>query len=366
MNFASESPFRVERLGVIMRPDRSRDDESEGVLNPAAARGPDGELYLFPRLIGRGNYSRIGIARVLFDEKENPIGVERLGYALEPEEPYELRPSQGTGGCEDPRVTYLEPLNRYVMTYVAWGPSGPRIALAVSENLLAWERLGLVDFQPDVEAKYGAIFNNYHNRDAAFFPHAITLEDGTVVLGMLHRLFYGDPQFIPRGIRDPLPSIWVTGCELEWALRDIHNLRFMRKHALLVDPQSTLERLRIGTSSGRTPRVFLMIYHGLSNLLAQTASEKSHVEYVAGMLVVHRDGEQLTQYHSPSPIAMPQLDEEPIGTVNNVVFPTGVDDREDGTLDIYYGADRQIKVARLYLPERIELEADDALQGLAE
>jgi len=33
------------------------------VLNPAAVRGPDGELYLFPRLVAAGNYSRVGIAR---------------------------------------------------------------------------------------------------------------------------------------------------------------------------------------------------------------------------------------------------------------------------------------------------------------
>ena len=39
-------------------------NEVEGVLNPAAARGPDGELHLFPRLVAKGNYSRIGIARV--------------------------------------------------------------------------------------------------------------------------------------------------------------------------------------------------------------------------------------------------------------------------------------------------------------
>ena len=30
--------------------------EIEGVLNPAAARGPDGGLYLFPRLVGRGSH----------------------------------------------------------------------------------------------------------------------------------------------------------------------------------------------------------------------------------------------------------------------------------------------------------------------
>ena len=57
----------------------------EGVVNPAAAHGPDGELYLFPRLTALGNYSRIGIARVRFNEACDPAGVERLGIAPEPE-----------------------------------------------------------------------------------------------------------------------------------------------------------------------------------------------------------------------------------------------------------------------------------------
>ncbi len=142
MSIAAEGPFKVERLGVVMRPDPTREEECEGVLNPGAARGPDGERYLFPRIVGKKNFSRIGIVRVIF-EGDIPVGVERLGYAFEPEEPYELRPQDGTGGCEDPRVTYVEPLGLYVMAYAAWGPKGPRIALAISENLLKWERLGL-------------------------------------------------------------------------------------------------------------------------------------------------------------------------------------------------------------------------------
>jgi len=85
-----------------MEPQPGNDHEVEGVLNPGAVRGPDKELYLFPRLVARGNYSRIGIARVKFNEKGDPIGVERLGIALEPEAEYELRPNGG-GGCEDPR-----------------------------------------------------------------------------------------------------------------------------------------------------------------------------------------------------------------------------------------------------------------------
>src|SRR5271166_338956 len=140
------SGFQLQRLGLVMEPEPGNPQEVEGVLNPAAARGPDGELYLFPRLVARGNYSRIGIARVRFNATGDPIGAERLGIALAPAVEYERR-SDGSGGCEDPRITYVEPLRHYLMTYTAFSPHGPRIALAVSEDVFHWQRLGLATFQ---------------------------------------------------------------------------------------------------------------------------------------------------------------------------------------------------------------------------
>ena len=85
------SGFKLKRLGLVMDPEPGNPFEAEGVLNPAAMRGPDGQLYLFPRLIAQGNYSRIGIARVRFSETGDPAGVERLGIALEPQADYERR-----------------------------------------------------------------------------------------------------------------------------------------------------------------------------------------------------------------------------------------------------------------------------------
>src|ERR1700675_1176671 len=135
------SGFTLQRLGMLMEPEPGNIQEVEGVLNPAAARGRDGELYIFPRLVARGNYSRIGIARVRFNEAGDPAGVERLGIALEPETDYERGPD-GSGGCEDPRVTFVEPLQRYIMTYTARSPRGPRIAAAVSQDLFHWQAGG--------------------------------------------------------------------------------------------------------------------------------------------------------------------------------------------------------------------------------
>ena len=157
--------FQMKRLGMMMEPEPGNPLEVEGVLNPAGVRGPDGQLYLFPRLVAKGNYSRIGIARVKFNEAGDPAGVERLGIALEPEADYERRPDGG-GGCEDPRISYGEDLKRYVMTYTALSPRGPRIALALSEDLFHWKRLGLATFRP-----YDGIeFDGVGNKDASVFP----------------------------------------------------------------------------------------------------------------------------------------------------------------------------------------------------
>ncbi|MDI1313463.1 MAG: hypothetical protein PSV43_14955, partial [Prosthecobacter sp.] len=141
------SDFQMQRFGVVMEPEPGNPLEAGGVLNPAAVRGPDGQLYLFPRLVADGNFSRIGIARVQFDKDGDPVGVERLGIALEPETNYELR-ADGSGGCEDPRITFVEPLQKYVMTYTALSSRGPRIAFALSDDLFHWERMGLAIFMP--------------------------------------------------------------------------------------------------------------------------------------------------------------------------------------------------------------------------
>ncbi len=70
-----------------MSPQAGNPHEAWGVLNPGGVRSADDTVHLFPRLIAEGNYSRIGHATVRF-EGARPVGVERLGVALEPHESY--------------------------------------------------------------------------------------------------------------------------------------------------------------------------------------------------------------------------------------------------------------------------------------
>ena len=350
--------FQLQRLGLVMEPEPGNPLEAEGILNPAAVRGPDGELYLFPRLVGRGNYSRIGIARVRFNEAGDPAGVERIGIALEPEADYELRPDGG--GCEDPRITFFEPFQRYIMTYTAFSPQGPRIALALSKDLFHWQRLGLATFSPhdDIE------FDGVDNKDASIFPIAINNPIGQPALAMLHRpLFPGTrpeetahyPAFRTADLHRE--SIWISYCHTALEDSGPYRLGQFTSHHRLASPVSSWERLKIG---GGTPPImtrhgWLIIYHGVSEV-AESSSEGCYLCYSAGVMVLSKTHPRLICYRSPKPVLTPSLPQERRGTVANVVFPTGIDQRLDlGTpdrFDVYYGmADNRIGVARLDVPD---------------
>jgi predicted GH43/DUF377 family glycosyl hydrolase len=359
------SEFKLRRLGVLMEPQPGNPQEVEGVLNPAAVRGPDGELYLFPRLVAAGNYSRIGIARVKFNESGDPEGVERLGIALEPETDYERR-SDGSGGCEDPRVTFIEPLQRFLMTYTAWSSHGPRIALAVSEDIFHWKRLGLAKF-----ASYDGIeFANVDDKDASLFPAVIPDPTGQPELALLHRpLFPGTrPEETAcssrtREVDIDRESIWISYCQMTLDHRPFRTGTFNFHHRL-ASPVSPWERLKIGggTPPILTPHGWLIIYHGVSEI-ERSDSDGHSLCYSAGVMIVSKEHPLEITYRSEDPVLTPESQEERHGVVANVVFPTGIDRRDDlGTpdrFDVYYGmADNRIGVARLDLPDHLPRGAD--------
>jgi predicted GH43/DUF377 family glycosyl hydrolase len=357
--------FQLKRLGTLMESQPGNPLEVEGVLNPAAARGPDGQLYLFPRLVAKGNFSRIGIARVMFNAGGDPVGVERLGIALEPEADYELR--AGGGGCEDPRVTFVEPLKLYVMTYTAFSPVGPRIAIAVSEDLFRWTRLELATFAP----YRGIDFVDVDNKDASVFPVAVPNHAGKMQLALLHRpLFRGTrPEetachAAPRVLDLDHESIWISYCPMALGGAEPRHLGLFNSHHRLAAPVSPWEALKIG---GGTPPVltrhgWLVVYHGVRDV-PQPGSDGHHLCYSAGVMVLSTEHPRVLRYRSAEPVLTPILAQERQGTVADVVFPTGIDRRDDigapDRFDVYYGmADNRIGVARLDVPEHLPHGAD--------
>jgi predicted GH43/DUF377 family glycosyl hydrolase len=344
---------------MIMEPETGNPNEMGGVLNPAAVRGRDGELYLFPRLVAKGNYSRIGMARVRFNAAGDPEGVERLGIALQPEADYELRPNGG-GGCEDPRITFVEPLQSYLMTYTAFSAQGPRIALARSTDLFHWQRLGLATFG----VYHGMEIGDIDDKDASLFPIAIPNPSGKPELAMLHRpLFPGTrPEEIAccgksRQVDLDRESIWISYCPMPSEDHEPCCLGHFACHHRLATPVSPWERLKIGagTPPVLTRHGWLVVYHGVREMAA--ASKNTHpLCYSAGVMVLSKEHPQIIRYRSADPVLTPSLPEERDGAVANVVFPTGIDRRDDldspDRFDVYYGmADSRIGVARLDVPE---------------
>ena len=285
-------------------------------------------------------------------------GVERLGIALEPEADYERRPDGG-GGCEDPRITFVEPLQRYMMTYTALSPEGPRIALAISEDLFHWQRLGLATF----DRITASISSTWTTRMPASSPSPFPITPGKRRWPCSIGRFF--PALVPR---KPLPptsrkvdlhreSIWISYCPMALKGREPYHLGLFNSHHRLATPVSPWERLKIG---GGTPPIltrhgWLIIYHGVSEM-AEPSNDGHQLCYSAGVMVLSKEHPRVIRYRSAEPVLTPVLPQERRGTIANVVFPTGIDRRDDLGLpdrfDVYYGmADDRIGVARLDLPD---------------
>jgi len=203
------------------------------------------------------------------------------------------------------------------------------------------------------------------DKDASLFPVAIPDSTGKLELGMLHRpLFPGTrakETACCAGTRDvdlDRESIWISYCPA--ALRSSAPDRMGRftSHHRLATPVSPWERLKIGAGTPPilTKHGWLIVYHGVSEL--PDTSDGHPLCYSAGVMVLSKHHPRLIRYRSVEPVLTPTLPQERDGAVANVVFPTGIDRRDDigapDRFDIYYGmADMRIGVARLDLPKRL-------------
>jgi predicted GH43/DUF377 family glycosyl hydrolase len=347
-------PSRIERLGTVLQPDGDP-TEAGGILNPAATRAPGKELLLYPRCVAEGNISRVGTFRVA----PQPSGfvTERLDFALQPEAPYELRPHPGYG-CEDPRVTYIPALESYVMAYAAFGPEGPRIALAVSRDAYHWQRLGLAKFA-------GSANVVGDDKDAAFFPEPVLSPEGQRSLAfyhrpMLHLSSVDGRAAIPMIERMPFEdreSIRIAYVPFEPVLKDLSNLCNVAESRQVLCPDGQWGSIKVG--AGTPPvrvsidgnDVWMSLYHGVDSIGAR--GRKPSLRYSAGIVIHDLERPDRILYRSPKPVLTPEAKEERKGVVDNVVFPTGLDPRPDlgdRVYDVYYGmSDYAVGAARLWI-----------------
>lgn len=334
---------RVTRLGIVLEPNGDA-SESEGILNPAAVRARNGKLLLYPRMVAAGNCSCIGVVEVN-GSLEAPV-YQRLGIALRPEARYELRDLNDGHGCEDPRVTFIPVLDTFVMAYTAFGATGPHIALALSPDGYAWQRLGLMDFS-------ASGLPDGSDKDGAFFPEPVRSPAGILSLALYHRPMTfrptpDDDTVCAIGERDVMRIAYVP---LEAVLAKRSNLLNVAESVIVTEAGGDWGLIKdgAGTPPVRIGEGWLSVFHGVDRIIDADGAKRG-MRYSAGILVHDAEQPHRIRYRSAAPILTPDAIEEQHGIVNNVVFPTGIDVHTvtPRTYDIYYGM-ADARIGRVHL-----------------
>src|SRR4051812_34423645 len=123
------------------------------VFNAGATRLHDGTTLLLCRVEDRRGHSHLCAAR-------SKNGFD--GWIIDAKPTLQADPKahpEELWGVEDPRITWVDELKKYVVAYTAFSKGGPGVALALTVDFVEFERLGLV-MQPD-------------DKDAALLPRRI-------------------------------------------------------------------------------------------------------------------------------------------------------------------------------------------------
>ena len=260
----------------------------KSVCNPAACI-IGGDVLLLLRVIDDKDRSHLYVAR-----STDGIGNWRI------ETTPLLSPDRDAGwydnwGCEDPRITYVEEIAAYVISYVGYSRYGAGVCIATTQDFVSAKRLGMA-IHP-------------YNKDAVLFPRKI----GGRYL-MLHRPTAG-----------PLENIWISESDdlLHWG-----------------NPCCVLEEAdQPGWDSGKVgagpPPLevadgWFLIFHGVMQV-------DDSWEYRFGMALLDKNDPSQVAKRWPEWVFGPQEPYEMRGCSPGVVFPTGLVEKDD-SLFVYYGA----------------------------
>lgn len=278
------------------------------VFNPGATRLPDGSTLLLCRVEDMRGHSHLCVARSL-------NGVD--GWQIDPEPTLlpdiEHYPEE-IWGIEDPRITYVAELNKYVITYTSYSRGGPGVSLAVTEDFRHFDRYGVV-MPPE-------------DKDAALLPRRIG----------------GHWALIHRPVTSLGAHIWISYSP---------DLRHWGSHKLILEARrgAWWDANKIGLSPPliETEAGWLMIYHGVRT----TASGSI---YRLGLALFDLDTPERCLLRGDNWIFGPEMPYEREGDVDDAVFPCGYTLGPDGdSINLYYGAaDTSIALARGSVRELLE------------
>jgi predicted GH43/DUF377 family glycosyl hydrolase len=279
------------------------------VFNPGAA-SHGAETVLLARVEDLRGISHLTVAR-------SANGVDGWVIDAEPLLALEFEVESEQWGFEDPRVVWAAELDRWVITFTAYGPAGPAVYLATTADFISVERHGIIRQAED--------------KNAALLPYRI---DGRWIL--LHR-----------------PKTEFGGARGGILLSRSSDLISWSAPEQVLQPRAGAwwDSLRIGLGPPplRTEHGWLLIYHGVK----ETTSGEV---YRVGLALLDLDEPTRLLRRLPTWILAPLAPYERTGDVPNVIFPCGlVHDIASGEIRLYYGAaDSSICLATAQLDGLLE------------
>jgi predicted GH43/DUF377 family glycosyl hydrolase len=265
---------------------------ANAVLNPGAACLRAGTVGLLLRVEDRRGLSSIHLAR-------SPDGV--TDFTVEREPLLAPRPDEFScqWGFEDARVSLVPELDRYVITCTAYGPPGPCVYLAVSNDLMTLAS--------------GSVVISPEDKNAALFPRRI---DGSWLL--LHR---------PVVMASNSADVWISRSDDLFAWRQPQPVLLRR-----LGGWWDAARVGIGPPPIETDEGWLQLYHGVRNTVSGSI-------YRVSAALLDLDEPWVVRRRLEEWLLSPSDPWERVGDVANVVFPCGAIPRpDDGEIDMYYGA----------------------------
>ncbi len=278
----------------ILKPLDSHPWEKKAVFNPAAV-DIGGSVRLLYRAMGDDNTSVLGYAASKNGVK---ITERSLEPVYKPREDFEMKKNSGNSGCEDPRITRMG--STLYMTYTAFdGVHATRVALTsiTIKDFLAgrWEKWQ----KPQLTTPEGI-----NDKDTCLFPEKI---GGQYM--WLHRI---DPQLCA----DFLDTLDFSKSHLTRCIEIMGPRRGMWDS----------EKIGIAGPPIKTPKGWLLIYHGVSKTLT----------YRLGAVLLDLKNPSIIISRTVDTIFEPIEEYERVGVVRNAVFSCGAIVRGD-TIYIYYG-----------------------------